>query len=435
MGHWRAVGSALIVGLGLALAPAGCGGMVADGPQTIGRVAATRDAHGCTTIDTGADTDGDGELADAEVALSTQVCKPPPSPDDLRCPGGTSHTGDVIIHETADWAQLTDIACIDGDLLIVGTEEPELQDLQTLTTVTGNVVIAANPGFTTLAALANVHAIGGGLLVQANDGLADLVGAGAIPGLRELAVVGNAHLPDVTGLEAFDCTTALVIAENPELASLHGLEDHACIGSLLLCDNASLTTLEPLAALTTAGALVLDGNGRLATPDLPALATVRGELRIANEPFARLELPALAGAGALEVEANSLLQSVTLPLANAGTIDVSSNPHLALLDLPQLTSAGAITVRSNPALAGIRANLGSLGSLELVGNTALAAVQLGALTETSGDFDVEHTAGSIDALGSLSKIGGSLTLHGAVPLPAARAFAKRVDVAGAISIE
>jgi hypothetical protein len=399
----------LVAAVGIA-AP-GCGGALADGPPTLGAVA-TGTHDGCISVKTGGDEDGDGVLGDDEATVTTELCAPARPP---KCGDGKALTGRIVISTDADWDQLADVACIDGDLVITGVLDPELRNLAPLATVTGDVAIAGDPLFTTLGGLAGVQTIGGTLLVQGNDALADLTGAGGIPQLRELAIVGNRHLPDLTGLESFDCTTALRVTDNAELASLTGLDDHRCIGALTLARDPALTDVTALDHLTEAAAFELDSvpvGERFA----PQLTSVAGQLRITGESFRRLELPALSGVGDLDVEDN-------------GT--------LAVVDMPGLYGAANLRVANDPALVGLRVGIASAETIELVGLPALSAVQFGAISALGGTLDIEHTGlGALGAFGSIGKVGGDLILHGnGVPLRLERAFADHVEVGGSRSVD
>jgi hypothetical protein len=389
----------------------GCGGVFADGPPTLGAATAGATAA-CIAVRTGSDTDGDGVLGDDEATASSELCAVDAPP---RCPPGKALTGRIVIAADADWDQLADVACIDGDLVIAGVFDPELRNLAPLTTVTGNVAIAGDPLFSTLGGLAGVQTIGGALLVQGNDALADLTGAGAIPSLGELDVIGNAHLPDLTGLEPLGCTTALRVLDDPELASLTGLDGHRCIGALTLAHDPALTDVAALDQLAEAAAFELD---TVPVPErfAPQLTSVAGALRIADETFRRLDLPLLASVGELDVEDDNLLETI---------------------DLPALRVAATARFANDHALAGLRLDLASAQTIELAALPALAAVQLGDVPTLDGNLAIEHTAlPDYRAFESIGKVGGDLTLHGnAAPVPAERAFADRIEIGGARSID
>jgi hypothetical protein len=353
-----------------------CGGFD-DGPATRGRVST---AEGCTEIETGADTDGNATLGDDEVTATSRLCGKPAS----TCGGGKSLTGPVVIRASADWDQLTDVTCIDGDLLIVGTSDPELQAVSA--TITGNVVVAGNPYFTTLAGLARAR-IGGTLLVQGNDALAELTGA-AIPQLASLQVIANRHLPDVTGLDG-----------------------HTCIGALTVRGNAHLANVEALDHLASAGAIDYEANP--AELRLPALMTT-GSLRVADVGQQRLALPSLASAGAVTIEHDQVL---------------------ATIDLPQLETASRLRIADDPSLAAMRTALSSVTDVELVRLPALATLLLGGPQALGGSLIVEDTAlPDLAPFTSIARIHHDLVLHG-FRHDEAKTFAQRVEIDGETTID
>jgi hypothetical protein len=394
----------------LVLALLGCGDPRADGPPTLGAVATSR--AGCIDIRTGRDGDGDGRLGDDEVTTTTELCAPETPP---RCGGGKTLDGPVVIAAAADWDRLAGVACIDGDLVIAGIDDGELHSLAPLQRVTGNVAIAGDPYLTTLSALAGVTTIGGTLLVQGDDELADLDGAGTIAQLAELDVIDNAHLPDLQGLEPLGCATALRVSDDPELASLTGLDDHRCIGALSLARLPALASVEALDRLTDAEALDLD-DVPVPARCFPALTAVAGQLRIADEAMPTLELPALRSVGSLDLEGNALLQVV---------------------DAPWLRDVSELYVARDRALAALRFDMTGAETITLEELPALQLLQLGAIDQISHDLDIEHT-GLADFRGFalVSKIGGDLTLHANAATSAVEhAFADRIEIDGQRSID
>jgi hypothetical protein len=291
--------------------------------------------------------------------------------------------------------------------LIVGTSDPELQAVAA--TITGNVAVAGNPYFTTLAGLAHAR-IGGALLVQGNDALAELTGA-AVPQLASLQVIANRHLPDVSGLESLGCTTALTLADNPELGSLTGLDGHTCIGALTVRGNPMLANVEALDHLASASAIDYEANP--AELRLPSLATT-GALYVADVGQRVLALPSLVSAGAVTIEHDQVLVT---------------------LDLPQLASVSTLRVVDDPSLASMRTALSSATGIELVRLPALGVLLLGGPQALGGSLIVEDTAlPDLAPFTSISRIHHDHVLHG-FHHDAAKAFAERVEIDGETTID
>jgi len=125
--------------------------------------------------------------------------------------------------------------------------------------------------------------------------------------------------------------------------------------------------------------------------------------------------------------------------ASAGALDVGGAAATSALPSRVLRAFRAATARfaNDHALAGLRLDLASAQTIELAALPALAAVQLGDVPTLDGNLAIEHTAlPDYRAFESIGKVGGDLTLHGnAAPVPAERAFADRIEIGGARSID
>jgi len=103
---------------------AGCGHDVAlGGPNTLVRVdsepAGINCEEGGVAIQTGLDLDGDAFLDDEEIISTQYVCN---GVSPVECSGGNILAGTVVVSDAAELAQLAGINCVDGDLLIAGTD-------------------------------------------------------------------------------------------------------------------------------------------------------------------------------------------------------------------------------------------------------------------------------------------------------------------------
>src|SRR5688572_17705785 len=85
---------------------------------------------GGVAVQTGVDSDHNGELDADEVLETEYVCN---GTSTVRCTGGNIHSGTVTIRDQADLAPLTGVTCIDGDLIIAGTSLTGLSELNELT--------------------------------------------------------------------------------------------------------------------------------------------------------------------------------------------------------------------------------------------------------------------------------------------------------------
>lgn len=151
----------------LALALAACSSDVSlGGPNTLVRVDSEPDGANCpgggAAIHTGLDRDGDRFLDDTEITSTQFVCN---GTTTVQCSGGTILQGTIAVRSEAELAALAGTSCIDGDLLIAGTDAQGLEALADLHAVTGDLVIAGNPALVSLDGLRNLQELGDTYLV------------------------------------------------------------------------------------------------------------------------------------------------------------------------------------------------------------------------------------------------------------------------------
>lgn len=391
------------------------------GPATVVRVDAEAPGQACpaggVAIHTGLDADEDLYLDDGEITSTQYACS---GVGPVACAGGNVHVGDVTVSAAADAATLAGVHCVEGDLLITGVAD-ELPALPDLERVTGDVILAANPGLTSLAPIGALDAVGGVVLVQGNDALVDLGGLGRLAQAQAISVVGNRALEDLRGLdELVEFPGSLRVANNPGLASLDGLEQlRACDGTIEIRGNRSLAVAS-LPTLDNVVLLEVTGNDALTSLTLPALRRVAVRLMAVD---------------------NAVLDEVLVPqLSSVGDyVRVENAPALATLELPSLRSAGSVIAVGDPQLARLSAPaLAYLTArVDLRGLTSLTALELEALVSVGGDVTLVglEQLGDLTGLASLASIGGNLALENSAG-PASMAGLERLTlVAGGLTIQ
>jgi hypothetical protein len=157
---------------------------------------------------------------------------------------------------------------IGGDVIISGTEITNLNGLNVLISIAGNIDIGYNgmtPLLITLSGFDNLTSIGGYLKIYGNNNLIYLTG------LENLTTIGG----------------SLIIGQNLALTSLAGLENLTTVGGNLEIDsNSSLTSLVGLENLTTIGADLIIGSLPLTgLSGLENLSSIGGNLWIAFNSF------------------------------------------------------------------------------------------------------------------------------------------------------
>lgn len=246
-------------------------------------------------------------------------------------------------------------------------------DLACLTHVHGKVYLGQSAGPATVASLANLQRIDGGLVIDSVDGLTDL-----------------------TMFACLEQADALVLIELPELADLSAMSKLEALGLLQLTDTgvAALPTFAP----GFAGVHHIDLRGNPVLADLSAAATWLPDdeslsVTITDSPA----LTSLAGLGALAV--TPLQKTITLkdlpflkslaglePL-NDAALYLARLPALTDLDaLEQMTTAQRITLIDLPQVT----HLGGLSNLQgaaelMIGDCAdMAAEGMAGLTSLAG---------------------------------------------------
>ncbi len=169
-------------------------------------------------------------------------------------------SGDYIAEDQDDLASLTGFTEVTGDLFIGGWgtgllssfKITNLQDLSSLTTVGGNLIIREQGALASLSGLNNLTSIGGGLEIETHLMLSDLTalnGITSIPG--DLSIVFNEALSELDGLNNISTIGGdLAVCGNDALENLNGLNNVASIGKDLsigfpnsVFGNDSLTSL------------------------------------------------------------------------------------------------------------------------------------------------------------------------------------------------
>ncbi len=181
----------------------------------------------------------------------------------INYPGCTEIEGYVAIYESWPYGSdinnlngLNTLTSIGGNLTICGCDTlVTLTGLENLTTVAGDLRIDGNYAMTSITGLGNLTSIGG-------DYRIGCCGCGGSPETPH----GNPVLTSITGLENISSVGGdLVIGLNGTLTGLTWLGNLTSIaGDLYICSNDSLTGLSGLENLSSiGGGIIIDGNDAL----------------------------------------------------------------------------------------------------------------------------------------------------------------------------
>ena len=320
-------------------------------------------AEGGTAVQTGPDTNGNGQLDDEEVTHVDYICG-----DRLLTriesepPGANCVAGGVALLAGPDRDH-------DG---VLDDEEVEHTDYACGDVLTQNVTIHSNAE---VAALANIVEITGTLIIDEHALLED--GEISFPALRHidnnLMVLDNRyvsvlHLPKLEAVGAY-----VTIARNARLQTLDTPVLNQTGRSIFIGDNPMLTDLAQLRLLSQIG-----GN----------YAVVR------NAALASLPTPAGWIGGVLDIEDNPSLASLDVDALDH--LDEAFIYHNGITELTlsvsKIVSSTAVidrlVVMNNPVLTRLQVLVDQAGSVQLTGNAALvhALVTLDAVT---GDLFVQ----------------------------------------------
>jgi hypothetical protein len=229
---------------------------------------------------------------------------------------------------------LSSLTSIGGTLqFIMNNALINLFGIETLTTIGGDLKFGWNPNLSSLIGLEGLTAIGGELWINSNNVLNSLTGLNNLTNIGStLDIEQNEVLINLTGLEGVTSLEGpAVFVSNSSLTNLVGLDNVISIGGeLLIYWNPSLTSLAGLGNVTNIGGNVTIGFwfwGNPALTDLTgleSLTSIGGNLEISHNDI----LISLVGldnvtsiAGKLEIESNPVLNNlIGLNNIEAGSI-------------------------------------------------------------------------------------------------------------------
>jgi hypothetical protein len=164
---------------------------------------------------------------------------------------------------------------IEGDVLIQGDNITNLNGLNVLTSIGGDLGVSQNWSLYSLAGLDNVTSVGGNLVFYENLALTSLTG------LDNMTSIGGnlwCFISALTSLAGLDNVTSiggyLGITNNPALTSLTGLDNVTSIGSfLVISQNNALTSLTGLDNIdaTSIDSLFIYDNTSLSDCDVQSI--------------------------------------------------------------------------------------------------------------------------------------------------------------------
>ena len=248
-------------------------------------------------------------------------------------PGCTVISGDLwiyvtFIHYLTNLDGLQQITSVEGDLHIYWNDDlTSIAGLSNLTHVGGKVSINLNTTLSNLNGLHNLKSIGEGLSISSNGSLSNL---NALSGLESIGgdfiVSGCDNLTNIAGLSP-DVTIGggIKFISNESLSSISDLPDLSSVqGDLVIYGNDVLMDLSGLEEITAIqGKLELLGNSNISDlSELNNLRTIDGGLTIHGNPI----LQDLTGLSNLRSINGDLLIKYNLTLTNLEGLN-NIDPH------------------------------------------------------------------------------------------------------------
>ena len=317
-----------------------------------------------------------------------------PEDDQEEQPTGDCIQGDVLISTLEDLSQFkatyADCNIIEGDLHFQLEEVGGSDELASIETVTGDVIISGLSEGVDINGLFNIKIIGGNLTITGNS-----VNFGSIfPNLEEiggeLIIRENFTLEVVDGFDSLQSVGFIRILENPDLLLIEGFTSLVSDGGMMLRENPELLTISGFSGLENSeNWILIFKNNKLERVTGFENLTVATDLEIVDCPV----LNDLSGYSKLEVVTERLtlhrlfnLQTVNnfSNLNTTGELFISTNTQLQNLDgFSNITSpVQHVTIWYNDILASIE-GLSDISSIEneldITNNPSLANCSLEAI--------------------------------------------------------
>lgn len=292
--------------------------------------------------------------------------------------------GDSIVSSASEVANLSNLRCISGDLVI---RAPGKVDLPKLEVVGGDLIIAG----------AHVSGTGHAPTELALSALTHVVG--------DLSIVDNAELTAFTAPKLLRLDGHLAITRNSLLSQVAlGISKAASVD---LIDNAKLQTVDFHSLTSVTGSLVAASNAVLAVLDIQSLTTVGGDITVIHDNALADGVVSKLGSvgGRIVVEDNAKLQSVEARalVHVGGSIAITKNASLKTVDVSALQDCVRFDLADNAALATLAVqHLSALSDLRIARNLKLASLSFDALTSATTVSIFGSHKGGHAALGTCS---------------------------------
>jgi hypothetical protein len=314
---------------------------------------------------------------------------------ELKEVSGQLCTGDVTLSSQAEVDAFNCTELI-GNLTISGSDITNLNNLASLSYVSGLLSVVNNPNLTTLDGLSALESIGeklpGGnppselsqaLVIVNNASLAHCDGLSSLLSINGgLKIDNNTNLVSLNGFQNLVSASWIDVGDNSKLMEMNGFGSLARIadrsnfpGSLTIRQNDNITVLPDFSALTTSGDIRILDNNRLSTLDgFSNLIKINGYIEISGNG----SLSDIVAFGNLTTIAGFSSLTPVSGLMISNNASLRSFTGLASLEVVTSNFYSEVSIVNNPKLENID-GLESLTTihglyerkLNIVGNTVL----------------------------------------------------------------
>ena len=223
-----------------------------------------------------------------------------------------------------------------------------------------------------------VQDIRGGLNVYGTD-LGNVDGLDVVRRVSgDVWVKLNPSLENMDGLTALRAIDGnLYISDNPKLV-VPPLAVLDSVGALVVNDNGGFTSEGVFPALVATGSIEFDEGGPALA--FPSLRSVPGHIHFGGPGPAEIHFPVLTTTRGISVSDNAALASITVPALTQGSITITNARSLTGVEAPLVTT-GDVVLKNDSALAWAHfPELRSAGTVNVAWDPVLADLALPSLT-------------------------------------------------------
>lgn len=262
----EAIKSGLTISSAFALALAGCDTSSGDDTAGVDTMAADTEEGGMDDVesDSSSTTEGDETPADTTVGADDDETGTLPGegvdPPTFDCDAATGTLVDKFFRidsgEFNEIEKLEGIGIVDGNVEINESNYNNLDFLNCVTEITGDLTIFGNPFLIDITATNNLQTLGGDFVFTANDSMT------VFDGMNSVTEIARSMNPEPPPTELFH---SLVMNKNAALTRVEGWENLELIfGNLTIRDNPVLENIDGLKGIVGIGQV-------LSVRDNPAL--------------------------------------------------------------------------------------------------------------------------------------------------------------------